>query len=347
MNYLVTGGAGFIGSAMVQRLVADGHGVVVIDAMTYAGNLDNIKTFIDNGDISFYRNDICDFNIVRDILIRHHIDVIINFAAESHVDNSINAKTHEALVHSNVNGVLTLLDALLSVNSHIRFHQVSTDEVYGVPPPGYAFVETDVLNPRNPYSATKAAAEHVVVAYASTYGVTASITRSCNNMGPRQHGEKLPMTVIRAALSGNKIPVYGDGHQTREWIHVDDHVDAICHVIDGRLTGIWNVGTGIISENNDTVSKLCESVDALLAKSEVLRGAFPQSPCSISRQRRSCVLVEHVQDRLGHDTAYHINSQRLIATGWTPRHTFEDMVNDTVLWSVNNLNSTTTYGQED
>jgi len=327
---------------LVWTLAQSHHNqVTVVDALTYASHYDSIRELVDRGVITFYHNDICDVDAMS-YLINQGFDVVINTAAETHVDNALKDGAGTAFVHSNVLGLTSLLDAIVRVKPGCRpwFHHVSTDEVYGVVT-DHAFVESDALHPRNLYAATKASAEAIVGAYAATYGLaeTTSISRCCNNMGPRQHVEKLAMKVISNALAGRKIPVYGDGNQRREWIAVSDHTAAIIHVVNRRLSGTWNVGTGIISSNNETIAALCASVDAKLAKNTLIRHSFPQSPRSLSRQSTSFSLVEHVQDRLGHDVFYNIDASRLRATGWSPRQSFAKTVDATVSWAMNNLTS--------
>ena len=235
MNIAVTGCAGFIGSHAAERLVDHGYSVVGIDKMTYASSHENMSSFID--EIDFFEIDICESKKIQEIIVDKKIDWIINFAAESHVDNSI--KDCDSFIHSNIMGVKSLLEVCRK--SGTKFMQISTDEVYGSADQK-TFVETDVLSPQNPYSATKAAAEHFVEAYHNTYNVPYKMVRMSNNFGPRQHKEKLIPTIVRCILSGKKVPVYGTGMNIRDWFYVKDCAAMIQAVLEeGELNETYNL----------------------------------------------------------------------------------------------------------
>ena len=299
MRVLVTGGAGFIGSHFATRLAAAGEDVVVLDKLTYAGNLENLA----GADAAFFEGDIADPEAVAEAAAG--CDAIVNFAAESHVDRSILGPAEFIL--TDVLGAQVLLD--FARGAGIRLLQVSTDEVYGDLDAGGSALEGDPLRPSSPYSASKAGGELQVLAYVRTYGVDALITRGANTYGPNQYPEKFLPLFVTNALEGEPLPVYGDGRQRREWLHVDDHCEAIELVLrKGRSGEAYNVG-GEERENLDVVQRILE-----------LTGADPS-------------LVRHVADRPGHDRRYAVDSTKLRALGWEPRHAFDTGgLEETVEW---------------
>jgi dTDP-glucose 4,6-dehydratase len=311
MRLLVTGAAGFIGSNFVRRLLASGAGeverLVAVDLLTYAGNLGNLGDWLADARVRFERLDIADRESMAALVAAEGIDVVVNFAAETHVDRSID--DHGPFLRTNVHGVLAVLDAVRGRAGFRRFLQVSTDEVYGSVPTGRS-TETAPLRPSSPYAASKAAADAFVQAYATTYGVPVTITRCCNNYGPYQFPEKLIPLFVTNALEETPLPVYGDGLQVRDWIHVDDHCDALWHVLgrEDTLGEIYNV-----SAHDERTNR---AVTALI----------------LAATGRPDSLVRTVQDRPGHDRRYALDATRLEAIGWRPRWRFEDGLRETVAW---------------
>jgi dTDP-glucose 4,6-dehydratase len=299
MRILVTGGAGFIGSHFSKRLAAGGDEVVVLDKLTYSGNRANL----DGADVEFVQGDIADLAAVT--ATAQGCAAIVNFAAETHVDRSIFGAAE--FIETDVLGTYVLLD--YAREHGIRFVQVSTDEVYGDLPAGVASKEDDPLRPSSPYAASKAGGDLQVLAAVRTYGVNASITRGSNTYGPNQYPEKIIPLFITNALDGESLPVYGDGRQTRDWLHVEDHCAGIELVLrEGELGGIYNVGGGEEVENRDLTTRILE-----------LTGADES-------------LVRHVEDRPGHDRRYSLDTTRLRSLGWEPRHTLADGLPETVAW---------------
>src|SRR5262245_50142770 len=301
MNLLVTGGAGFIGSSYVRlvRRARPDDLVVNVDVLTYAGNLENLRDLEGDPRHVFARADICDGAAMLEVMRRHAIDAVINFAAESHVDRSI--MSAQPFIDTNVGGTLRLLEAARAAGVK-RFVQVSTDEVYGSLGPTGAFEETTPLAPRSPYSASKAAADHLVMAFHHTHGMDTVITRCSNNYGPYQFPEKLIPLMITNAFDGQPLPVYGDGLYVRDWIHVDDHCEAVDAVLTrGQAGEVYNIGAGNERPNLDVVRAILK----LAGKDETL--------------------IRHVPDRPGHDRRYAMNSTKIQnSLGWRPRHVFED-----------------------
>ena len=302
MRVLVTGGAGFIGSNFVHLLLEETEDeVTTLDALTYAGWKGNLAGALTNERHRFVEGDICDRDLVCDLL--DEADVVVNFAAESHVDRSIDGA--EPFVTTNVRGTQVLLDAALKVGVD-RFVQISTDEVYGEIETG-TFAEDDPLNPRNPYSATKAGADLLARSYYTTHGVPVIVTRSSNNFGPRQHAEKLIPKFISRARAGEPLPVYGDGTNVREWIYVEDNCRALLTVLRrGEVGEIYNIGSGIERRNIDVTRAIIDAVGA------------------------SEDLIEYVDDRAGHDQRYALNTAKIEALGWEPEWSFEDGLRSTI-----------------
>jgi dTDP-glucose 4,6-dehydratase len=312
-NVFITGGAGFIGANFVRHWLAnvrEGR-VVVFDALTYAGNVDNLAGLETDPRYVFVKGDICDEATVRALLEQHRIDTVVHFAAESHVDRSILGP--DDFIRTNIVGTHSLLKAAKAlwidrkmVPAH-RFHHVSTDEVYGsLGPKDAPFHEATPYAPNSPYSASKASSDHLVRAYHETYGLDTTVTNCSNNYGPYQFPEKLiPLTIVNILL-GKPLPVYGDGLQVRDWLHVEDHCAAIARALtDGRSGEVYNVGGNSETTNIEIVRTLCDLVDASLSARSDLREAFPESPAVSGN--RAADLIAHVRDRLGHDRRYAIN----------------------------------------
>jgi len=316
VNLCVTGGAGFIGANFVRHWLARGREgrVVVLDALTYAGNLENLGGLERDPRFVFVRGDICDEEAVRRLLEQHRIDTVVHFAAESHVDRSILGP--DDFIRTNVLGTHALLKAAKAlwldrrtVAAH-RFHHVSTDEVYGsLGPDDAPFHESSPYAPNSPYSASKAGSDHLVRAYHETYGLDTTVTNCSNNYGPYQFPEKLiPLTLINI-LSGKPLPVYGDGLQVRDWLHVADHCEAIALALTrGRPGEVYNIGGNSETTNIHIVRTLCALVDEHLAGRPDLRAAFPASPGAAGRQ--AVQLIAHVRDRPGHDRRYAIDYRK-------------------------------------
>jgi dTDP-glucose 4,6-dehydratase len=313
VHLLVTGGAGFIGScyARLARGKRPDDLLVNVDALTYAGNLENLRPLEGDPRHVFVKADIRDGAAMVDLMRRHQIDAVLNFAAESHVDRSI--MSAEPFLDTNVLGTLRLLEAARAAGVK-RFLQVSTDEVYGSLGPTGAFVETTPLSPRSPYSASKTSADHMVMAFHHTHGMDVVITRCSNNYGPNQFPEKLIPLMVLNAFEGKSLPVYGDGQQVRDWIHVEDHCEAIDLVLTGGVAGeVYNIGAENERPNLDVV----RSILKLCGRGEDL--------------------IKHVPDRPGHDRRYAMDSRKIReALGWRPRHTFEQGLAATVQWYRDN-----------
>jgi dTDP-glucose 4,6-dehydratase len=330
-TWLVTGGAGFIGGAFVRRAVLDGLARVVnLDKLTYAGNLDSLAPLDGHPGHVFVHGDIGDRELVASLLREHRPDAIVHFAAESHVDRSIDGP--RAFLEANVVGTFDLLVEArrhwesLDADAKARFRvlHVSTDEVFGsLGPDDPAFTETTPYDPRSPYSASKAASDHFVRAFHHTYGLPTLVTNCSNNYGPYQFPEKLIPLMILNALEGKPLPVYGDGKNVRDWLHVDDHCAAIRRVLaDGRVGETYAIGGRSERANLDVVHAICDAVDRL-------RPGLPHAPC------RS--LITYVKDRPGHDRRYAIDTSKIAAElGWQPAHDFESGLEGTVRWYLEN-----------
>ena len=325
---LVTGGAGFIGANFVMAHLAAGDQVVNLDKLTYAGNLQSLAPVEQASGYTFAQGGIEDRELVGALLAKHRPDAVVHFAAESHVDRSIHGP--EAFVMTNVVGSFHLLDATLAYwrslegaeRDRFRFLHVSTDEVYGsLSPTDAAFCETTAYSPNSPYSASKAASDHLVRAYRHTYGLPTLTTNCSNNYGPLQFPEKLIPLMIMNALSGKPLPVYGDGLNVRDWLYVGDHCSAIAAVLaGGRVGETYNVGGLNEMANIAVVETICDILDEL-------RPA--------SRPRRE--LITYVKDRPGHDRRYAIDCRKLTGElGWKPEQTFSSGIRKTVEWYLAN-----------
>jgi dTDP-glucose 4,6-dehydratase len=323
---LVTGGAGFIGGEFVRQWIAEERSAVVnLDKLTYAGNLESLADVADDPRHVFIQGDIGDSECIGRLLAEHRPRAIVNFAAESHVDRSIDGPA--AFVETNVAGTFRLLDQArhywkglpADEQQAFRFLHVSTDEVYGSLGPTGKFTETTPYAPNSPYSASKAASDHFVRAYHHTYGLPTLTTNCSNNYGPYQFPEKLIPLMILNCLEGKPLPVYGDGAQIRDWLYVGDHCRAIRAVLDrGRLGEVYNVGGDSEMKNLDVVHAICNAVDSL-------RPGLAHAPCKS--------LITYVKDRPGHDRRYAIDFSKIERElGWRPSLSFNDAIRRTVAW---------------
>ena len=327
-NILVTGGAGFIGSNFIKSMLeknAD-YFIVNLDMLTYAGNLENLKEVENNSNYTFIKGDIKDKLLVDNIFKKHNIDTVVNFAAESHVDRSI--EEPEIFLMTNIYGTQVLLETAKKYwnkrpedkycreyRDGVKYLQVSTDEVYGALGKTGMFIEITPLSPNSPYSASKASADMFVRAYHETFGLPVNITRCSNNYGPYQFPEKLIPLMINNCLNDKELPVYGDGMQIRDWLHVKDHCSAIYTVLlKSKIGEVYNIGGNNEKANIEIVKLIIKD----LAKSESL--------------------IKYVQDRPGHDRRYAIDNSKITnEIGWTPEYTFEKGMAETINWYLNNL----------
>jgi len=324
--HLVTGGAGFIGSRLVRQLLSDSEAVIVLDALTYSGRLENLQELEGDKQFQFVHGSISDSKLVNRLVAEHQPDVIINVAAETHVDRSIDEPNK--FLDTNINGVFVLLETALD-NWHkyskekrdgFRFLQVSTDEIFGSVKTG-SVTETAPYRPNSPYSATKASSDMLVRAYHKTYGLPVVTTHGSNTYGPRQFPEKLLPLFILRALSGMSLPVYGDGTNVREWLHVDDHVSGIIQALRMGKTGqAYNIGSGVGLQNIDVIKMLCQILGTL-------------SESRTSKDFDS--LIKFVTDRPGHDMRYSLDiSKSLDELEWKPTVKFDDGLASTVKWYI-------------
>ncbi|MGB7317760.1 MAG: dTDP-glucose 4,6-dehydratase [Planktotalea sp.] len=325
MKLLITGGAGFIGSAVVRAAIAQGKAVVNVDKLTYAACLDNVKSVADNENYVFFHADICERAAMERILKETQPDVIMHLAAESHVDRSIDGPG--AFIETNITGTYTLLEAARSYWSAqgkpeaFRFHHISTDEVYGSLGATGMFTEDTPYDPRSPYSASKAASDHLVRAWGETYGLPVVLTNCSNNYGPYHFPEKLVPVVILNALAGKDIPVYGKGENIRDWLYVEDHADALLTVLErGALGRSYNIGGENEAKNIDLVRMICAHLDQMRPK---------DTPYADQ--------ITFVTDRPGHDMRYAIDPTRIRdELGWRPSVTLEEGLERTVRWYLDN-----------
>ncbi|MDO5657611.1 MAG: dTDP-glucose 4,6-dehydratase [Paracoccus sp. (in: a-proteobacteria)] len=325
MKLLVTGGAGFIGSAVVRQAVAAGHSVVNLDALTYAANLANVASVADAPGYAFEHVDIRDRAALDRVFAAHRPDAVMHLAAESHVDRSIDGPG--AFIETNITGTYNLLEAARAHWLHegrpegFRFHHISTDEVFGSLGPTGQFSEATPYDPRSPYSASKAASDHLVRAWHETYGLPVLLTNCSNNYGPFHFPEKLVPVVILNALHGRPIPVYGDGGNVRDWLYVEDHADALLTVLArGQVGRSYNIGGENEATNLDLVRMICAEMDRL-------------RPDAAPHAR----LISFVTDRPGHDRRYAIDPSRIRAElGWRPSVTLEQGIARTVEWYLAN-----------
>lgn len=334
MRILVTGGAGFIGSALVRHLIGyTGHEVLNLDKLTYAGNLESLHSIASNTRYEFVQADIADAATVSAVLERFQPDAIMHLAAESHVDRSIDGPA--AFIQTNIVGTYALLDATrawwsrlpTARRSAFRFHHISTDEVYGdLHGANDLFHETTPYAPSSPYSASKAASDHLVRAWHRTYGLPVLVTNCSNNYGPYHFPEKLIPLMILNALAGKPLPVFGNGQQVRDWLFVEDHARALLEVVShGQVGETYNIGGHNEQKNLDVVHAICALLEELA----------PQHPAGVARYAD---LITYVQDRPGHDLRYAIDASKIEQElGWVPQETFASGLRKTVQWYLDNL----------
>ena len=352
-TYLVTGAAGFIGANYVKYMLAkyDDVRIVVLDALTYAGYLGTIAEDIDDNRCYFIKGNICDQRLVAGLFEQYDFDVVVNFAAESHVDRSI--ENPQLFLETNILGTQNLLDCARRVwvtgkdaqgyptwREGVRYHQVSTDEVYGsLGLEGY-FTEQTPLDPHSPYSASKTSADHIVCAYRDTFHMPVSITRCSNNYGPYQFPEKLIPLIINNILSGKSLPVYGKGENIRDWLYVEDHCKAIDMVVRQAKDGsIYNVGGHNERKNIDIVRLIIRTIHDIMAEQPEMRRLLKKQERDGDGNIRfdwiSDDLITYVKDRLGHDQRYGIDPSKIKADlGWYPETTFEVGIVKTIRWNL-------------
>ncbi len=329
MKLLVTGGAGFIGSAVVRQAIAAGHSVINVDALTYAACLENVASVADSPNYAFEQADIRDRAALDRVFAAHKPDAVMHLAAESHVDRSIDGPGD--FIETNIVGTYNMLEAArrywmeAGKPESFRFHHISTDEVYGSLPkdPEVMFTEDTSYDPRSPYSASKASSDHLVRAWAETYGLPVVLTNCSNNYGPFHFPEKLIPVVILNALAGKELPIYGDGSNIRDWLYVEDHADALLLVVQkGELGRAYNIG----GENERTNLELVETLCGILDQKR------PRADGQSYKEQ-----ITFVRDRPGHDARYAIDPSRLrTELGWRPSVTVEEGLEKTVAWYLNN-----------
>jgi len=330
---LVTGGAGFIGSAVIRHLMSDAdYRVVNVDKLTYAGNLESLASISGHSRYSFEQVDICDAAEIQRVLAQYQPDIIMHLAAESHVDRSIDGPAE--FIHTNIIGTYTLLEQARQYwltlgevkKSGFRFHHVSTDEVYGdLEGTDELFTESTPYAPSSPYSASKASSDHLVRAWHRTFGFPTMITNCSNNYGPYHFPEKLIPLVILNALAGKPLPVYGRGHQIRDWLYVEDHARALVLVATtGVIAETYNIGGHNEMQNIEVVKTICQLLEELA----------PEKPAGVEQYQD---LISYVADRAGHDVRYAIDASKIQQElNWTPLETFESGIRKTVQWYLAN-----------
>lgn len=375
-TYLVTGGAGFIGANFVKYILKkyEDIKIIILDKLTYAGNLITIENELKDSRVEFYKGDICNKELVENIFVKHKIDYVVNFAAESHVDRSI--ENPQIFLKTNILGTQNLMEVAKknwSIGKDIngypiyekgkKFHQVSTDEVYGSLKKDYEFAkelildkkiaqiakdrknlktygekmftEKTPLNPKSPYSASKTSSDMLVVAYGETYRFPYNISRCSNNYGAYQYPEKLIPLIIQNILSGKKLPVYGKGENVRDWLYVDDHCKGIDMVIrEGKVNEIYNIGGFNEEENISIVKLIIDRISEIMKKESKYEKLL-----KIARKKINYELIENVQDRLGHDKRYAIDPSKIVKElGWYPETSFKIGIEKTIRWYLDNQN---------
>ena len=332
MRFLITGGAGFIGSALIRYLIEEtDHEVLNLDKLTYAGNIQSLSGISTSSRYKFIHGDIIDQVLLQELFSEFQPDIVMHLAAESHVDRSIEGAAE--FVQTNIVGTSVLLEVARSYwfelsgekQEAFRFHHISTDEVYGSLGSKELFTEKTAYDPSSPYSASKASSDHLVRAWYRTYGLPVLVTNCSNNYGPYQFPEKLIPLMILNALEGKALPVYGDGLQIRDWLHVEDHVRALCKVVEvGKVGETYNIGGHNEKTNLDVVYAICDLLDEMR----------PEKPVGIATYKD---LITYVADRPGHDQRYAIDATKMQRElGWSPRETFETGIRKTVEWYLNN-----------
>ena len=341
-NLLITGGAGFIGTNFVRywRKKYPNDVIIILDALTYAGNKSNLESCLDHDKVHFLHGSICDQRLVDQVFKKYEIDRVVHFAAESHVDRSI--KGPDDFIDTNIIGTYVLLKAALanwtqrSISNHL-FHHVSTDEVYGslelVEPP---FSEVSIYAPNSPYSASKAASDHLVRSYHQTYDLRTTTSNCSNNYGAYQFPEKLIPLCLINILRGKSLPIYGDGTQIRDWLHVEDHCRGIELVLkNGTYGDTYNIGGDNEQKNIDVVTLICETVNEIFTKTPGLHSLYPDSPCASGGDSKT--LITYVEDRPGHDARYAIDAKKIkTELGFSASVTFEQGIKSTVKWYLDN-----------
>ena len=329
-NFLITGGAGFIGSAVIRFLIEEtGHQILNLDKLTYAGNLESLTAVSSNPRYQFVQGDVCDRALVSKLFAAFKPDVVMHLAAESHVDRSIDGSAE--FIQTNIVGTSVMLECArehwkgLPAGNGFRFHHISTDEVYGSLDDTGLFTEKTSYDPSSPYSASKASSDHLVRAWHRTYGLPVLITNCSNNYGPYQFPEKLIPLMILNALEDRPLPVYGNGQQIRDWLHVEDHARALYKVVtEGEIGETYNIGGHNEKTNLEVVHTLCDLLDELR----------PNRPNSIASYKD---LIAYVADRPGHDQRYAIDASKIQKDlGWVPEETFETGLRKTVEWYLDN-----------
>ncbi|TVT58099.1 MAG: dTDP-glucose 4,6-dehydratase [Sedimenticola thiotaurini] len=332
MKLLITGGAGFIGSAVIRHMLVETDSQILnLDKLTYAGNLESLALVSGNPRYHFVHGDICDRDKVSGLFAEFQPDVVMHLAAESHVDRSIEGPAE--FIQTNIVGTSVLLEVARAYwnnlpagrKANFRFHHISTDEVYGSLGADGLFTEETPYDPSSPYSASKASSDHLVRAWHRTYGFPVLVTNCSNNYGPYQFPEKLIPLMVLNALDGKPLPVYGNGQQIRDWLHVEDHARALCRVvIEGRVGGTYNIGGHNEKTNLEVIRSVCDILDEL-------RPCHPDGIASYQD------LITFVADRPGHDQRYAIDASRIQAElGWVPEETFESGLRKTVQWYLDN-----------
>ena len=330
---VITGGAGFIGSAVVRHIIENTQDSVInVDKLTYAGNLESLESVENNPRYAFEQVDICDAKALARVFEQHQPDAVMHLAAESHVDRSIDGSA--AFIETNIVGTYTLLETARvywnglsdEKKAAFRFHHISTDEVYGdLSLSDPAFTEHSPYHPSSPYSASKAASDHLVHAWHRTYGLPVIITNSSNNYGAYQHAEKLIPLMISNALMGKPLPIYGDGQQIRDWLFVEDHVEALYLILTrGRIGERYNIGGNCEKTNLEVVKIICQLLEELI----------PEKPNNIVHYED---LITYVKDRPGHDVRYALDCSKIYdELGWLPRESFNSGIRKTVEWFIMN-----------
>ena len=330
MKILITGGAGFIGSAVVRLAIARGHNVINLDALTYAASIESLSSVAEHPNYTFIKSDIRDHKKLDEVFMKYEPDAVMHLAAETHVDRSIDRPTN--FIESNIIGTFSILETSRKYwqkkgcTNEFRFHHISTDEVFGSLPadPEVRFTENTPYDPRNPYSASKASSDHLVRTWHETYGLPIVLTNCSNNYGPFQFPEKLIPVIISNALGDQNLPIYGDGENIRDWLYVEDHAGALLLVLEKGENGrSYNIGDGNERTNLEVVKTVCNILDRLHPRK---RGQYAD-------------LIKFIKDRPGHDKRYAIDSSRIRSElNWKPTSTFEQSLEKTIQWYLNNKN---------